>query len=265
MGPGPAGVPTAEGVAGAPATEPPVDPVADVLTDADTRSGSASDGPAEVAGADAAAADEGSEPTEFDVFLSDMCATPVSPHEAELALRDATITELKRNLAALRPLGDKLAEAEKARLALEAQLAEVREELADALGAPDATAESSASEIDALRSGSEALLAERDKAQRGRERAETRLAKLREKFKKRDRVATERWHQIRALQQERRELRDSLKQAERSGGKSDAVGDSPIDLAGSRPPAPAPDLARLFDPNPLQRNTLYAQLNWKEI
>ena len=161
---------------------------------------------------------------EFDDFLADMGAEPVDPEESALAIKDATIEELQRNLERLRPLGDQLAEIEKARLALESELAEARLELAR-------VHEEHHAELSAV-------LAERDKLERARARLEERVSKTREKFAKRDRVATERWHQIRALQQERRRLKDALKQLQRS----------PVDLGSGNAQGERPNLSGLFDP-----------------
>ena len=161
-------------------------------------------------------------PGEFAVFLSDMGATPVSPEESALALRDATIAELRSSLAALRPLGDRLAEVEKVRMGLEAELDEARLEV-------ERLTEEHQAEVAALSE-------EHDRLVRNSTRLEERVEKLRAKFNKRDRVATERWHQMRALQQERRELKAELKEARRS----------PVDLANGRPPGRSSDLATLF-------------------
>jgi len=165
---------------------------------------------------------------EFDVFLADMGATPVAPEVSKLAVRDATIAELRESLEKLRPLGDQLAATERARLTLSAELDEARAEVAR-------LEEEHRAQIDVLET-------ELGKVERARGRLEERVTKLRAKFTRRDRVASERWHQIRELKKERRELRERLEvlQNERRP--------SPVDLAGPPPARPAPDLRSLFAP-----------------
>lgn len=174
---------------------------------------------------------EPSESGGFDDFgdlMADLGATPVSAEDSALAIRDATIRELRSNLAGLRSLGDQLAETEKARLALESQLAEQHVELAH-------TVEQHHAEQTKAAAGQR-------KVEAGRERAEDRLRRLRGKFGQRDRMATERWHKIRALQQELKALRAELKQV----SAKEIAGPAAIATRGKSRPC----LAKLFDPDP---------------
>ena len=169
---------------------------------------------------------------EFAVFLSDLEATPVSAEESALAIRDATIAELRLNLAQLRPLGDRLAETEKQRLALADELEGIQSEV-ERLRALEAE----------LRGLPEELEGER----RVREKLEARVARLTEKYHKRDRLATERWHKLRTLRREQKALIAELKEERRS----------PVDLKSSSASAPPSNvsLVKLFDPAPSPENT----------
>lgn len=168
------------------------------------------------------------ESDDFGDFMADLGATPVSADESVLAIRDATIEELRRNLQALRPLGDQLAETEKARLALESQLAEQRVEEAHSVEAHHAELTK--------------LAARCRRAEAGREKVEERLRKLRAKFDRRDEVATERWHKIRAMQQELKALRAEVKGLTRAS----AIRPDPILATAEK----RQSLAKLLDPNP---------------
>lgn len=163
---------------------------------------------------------------EFGDLMAGVGATPVSAEESAVAIREATIAELKKSLADLRPLGDRLAEIEKERMALEARVAEAREELAQ-------TVEAQRAELAELENA--LATAERTKA-----RLDDQLTRLRAKHKDRDRIATERWHEIRALKRERKALEAELKRERRS----------PVDLANeSQQGAPQrASLASLFGP-----------------
>jgi len=125
---------------------------------------------------------------EFGSFLADMGAEPVTPEESTLAIKDATIAELQRNLAHLRPLGDRLAETERARLALVDEVAQLREQLEQV----------------------RAECAERDrKLERSERKLKTsaeRLKRMRTKFEERKRVVADRWFEIVELRKEKKQL-----------------------------------------------------------
>lgn len=120
--------------------------------------------------------------------------------EAQLRLAEATIDELRENLHRLQPLGEQLAEAEKARL-------DLLEELESARPAP----EPPASDVKALQAE---LSAARKLSARKEKRIATlteRIQRLRTRFDDRDRTASERWHELVRLRRENRELARAAK------------------------------------------------------
>lgn len=119
-------------------------------------------------------------------------------------LRDATIAELRRVFEELRPLGEQLAESERARLAAE----EEARRLAAAM-------ESIGADVEGLRG-------ELAKQTALRARLEERAAALRAKRDERHRVAADRWREIRRLRGECKRLERELEAQRRSWDELEA-------------------------------------------
>ncbi len=139
---------------------------------------------------------------EFGALLADLNVEETDaqpdPMESKLRLANATIDELRTNLANLQPLGDLFAEAENARLELLAELEGTRDRR------PRAATASNDAERELAQTHKE--LAERDR------RIATlteRVKRLRGRFDERDRVATDRWHELVRLRKELRAARRS--------------------------------------------------------
>lgn len=153
-----------------------------------------------------AAADEPAAPDsggdEFADLLGDLGSSDDGSDDAALRLRDAQISELQQNLAALREVAETLAATERARLAAEARVAEL-----EAQSAEERVTKALERRVVRLES---ALEKERARADKLRER----LDAQREKTAERHRVAAERWHELRRIGRERRTLEDRLRQQE---------------------------------------------------
>lgn len=135
-------------------------------------------------------AEEAQDFAEFEALLADLGAETPARNATTLDLKDVTIAELSAMLEALRPLGDKLAEAEQQRLDALARI-EALERAHDA--------ESSARferEVARLK----AALAHSDQT----------LARTKQKLAERQRVAGERWRELRSLRAERSRLHREL-------------------------------------------------------
>lgn len=153
--------------------------------------------------------------TEFGNLLESLDAVlPAVDESPVLALKDATIQELQRMLAQLRPVGDKLAETEKLRLAAVAQIEELEDER-----------DSTQKAVYQLRVENGRLRSELAKHERRIEekaaalvRVNERLIKVRERFDERRKTAGERWREILELRGQKRNLeRELAKERERAG------------------------------------------------
>ncbi|TDJ72302.1 MAG: hypothetical protein E2O39_06905 [Planctomycetota bacterium] len=133
---------------------------------------------------------------EFGDLLESLDAVlPAVDDTSILALKDATITELQKMLAQLRPVGDRLAETERYRLAAVARIGELEVERDCAQKA-----------FYQVRVENARLRSEAEKQERMIEakasaiaRANDRLIKLREKLEERKRTAAQRWREIMEL------------------------------------------------------------------
>ena len=129
---------------------------------------------------------------EFEEMLDELGAVAPEPDEdARLAAKDATIDELQTMLAGLRPLGQQLAESERARLEAERRLAEPESSPAKAL-------------LRKLRARESVLSRERE-----------RHAATREKLAERRRVAAARGREILGLRSATRRLERALEHERR--------------------------------------------------
>lgn len=166
---------------------------------------------------------ESTEPDEFAELLEAIGST-ASDDSAEaavrtqLALRDATIAELREMLTRLRGIGDRLARTEQERIRLVDRIAAL-----EALRAAEAeealcAAERSQEALERL----ELKLSEREGVL-ARERE--RHAATREKLAEQKRIAAERWHELTHLRSETRRLETAL----------DAVDEVPPALPSANP------------------------------
>lgn len=142
-------------------------------------------------------------PDEFEDLQSALGAEPTAGSlEDALHLRDVALAGLAENLAHLRPLGDQLAESEKARLAAQARVEALEAERETFLELLASRAVTTAIVDD--------LEAELKEERRARKRVEAQLVRTRQKLEERHRKATERWREIVDLKGERRRLREAL-------------------------------------------------------
>lgn len=128
---------------------------------------------------------------EFAGFLSDLGARNDGEPAAPLDLKDVTIAALREILEGLRPIGDQLAESERRRADLEAQLE----------AAVCATHIERCAELEA----------ELVKLRKTVVQAQTRLEKSRAKTAERQRVAAQRWREIQKLRSECTQLQRELR------------------------------------------------------
>ena len=151
---------------------------------------------------------------EFGDLLESLDAVlPAVDESRVLALKDATIRELQKMLAQLRPVGDKLAETERYRLAAVARIGELEVERNYAQKA-----------VYQVRVENARLRSEVEKQERRIEakgsaiaRANKRLINLREKLEERKRTAAQRWREIMELRAGKKELERELAEARRPG------------------------------------------------
>lgn len=127
---------------------------------------------------------------EFAGFLSDLGARNDGDPAAPLDLKDVTIAALREVLEGLRPLGDQLAESERRRADLEAQLE----------AAVCATHIERCAELDA----------ELVRLRKTVVQTQSRLEKTRAKAAERQRVAAQRWREIQKLRSECTQLQRQL-------------------------------------------------------
>lgn len=136
---------------------------------------------------------------EFEALLADLGSESPARNAAALDLKDVTIAELSAMLEALRPLGDRLAEAERQRLEAIARI-EALERARDA----ETTARLEL-EVQRLKSA----LAHSDQA----------LARTKKKLAERQRIAGERWRELRSLRAERSRLHRELERLRQQGSR----------------------------------------------
>jgi len=160
--------------------------------------------------------------SEFETLLADLGATYEEPTaEAIIARKDAEIAELRKNLLALRPMGDELAEANKAVLANEAasteELAETRARLADERVRAVARKERLLGKLRSIAGRHAELQAQCDELGTRLRRAEGDLKRTRgwhhkakARAEEKNRVAADRWREILRLRREIRDLRKRL-------------------------------------------------------
>jgi DNA repair exonuclease SbcCD ATPase subunit len=127
---------------------------------------------------------------EFEALLADLGAETPEHDATTLDLKDVTIAELSAMLEALRPLGDRLAEAEQQRIEALARI-EALERAQDT-----ETSARLQREVERLN----AALAQADKT----------LARTKQKLAERQRIAGERWRELRSLRAERSRLHREL-------------------------------------------------------
>lgn len=161
---------------------------------------------------------------EFDDLLESLDAVlPATDDSRIFSLKDETIAELQRMLETLRPVGEKLAETEQRRLAAVARIAELEGEWE----AARKTGYEFRIETARLRveiEKQDRKLADKETALN---RANERLAKAREKYEERKRVAAERWKEIRKLRASKRALERELEECRASRGDDPATGPEP--------------------------------------
>lgn len=127
---------------------------------------------------------------EFEALLADLGSETPERNATALDLKDVTIAELSAMLEALRPLGDRLAEAEQQRLEALARI--------EALERAQDTETSACLEREVERLN--AALAHAGKT----------LARTKQKLAERQRIAGERWRELRSLRAERSRLHREL-------------------------------------------------------
>jgi len=136
---------------------------------------------------------------EFDSLLADLGSESPTSNAATLDLKDVTIAELSSMLEALRPLGDRLAEAERQRLEALARI-EALERAHDA-----ETAARLESEVQRLKT---ALV-----------QSDLTLARTKKKLAERQHVAAERWRELRSLRSERSRMHRELARLRQPGSR----------------------------------------------
>jgi len=151
---------------------------------------------------------------EFGDLLEGLGSEPAPLDTASaLALKDATITELRRNLDQLSALGRELADATRWRATAEASLGSLSSRCADLEARLDAPrpAEREAHEDHARAAeGVAELEAELRKREAATSRLEERLEKMRAKYEERHKLAADRWREIQSLRRTRRDLEREL-------------------------------------------------------
>ena len=149
---------------------------------------------------------------EFASLQSAIGAEPGAGGEADRsALKDLAIAGLQQSLAELQPLGELLARSEGLRIEAERELARTRAELDMALVRECASGDAGAKLAEAEKRA-QALSGELRAERTARVRAEERGLKAREKAAERQKVAAERWRDLRAARAEVRKLERELAQ-----------------------------------------------------
>lgn len=155
--------------------------------------------------------------SEFGDLLESLDAVlPAMDESPVLALKDATIAELQKMLAQLRPVGDKLAETERYRLAAVARISELESER-----------DSTRKAVYQVRVENARLRSEVEKQERRIDekgcalaRANERLIKVREKLEERKRTAAQRWREIMELRAGKRKLERELDEERRASRRA---------------------------------------------
>ncbi|MEM7306151.1 MAG: hypothetical protein AAF682_05745 [Planctomycetota bacterium] len=161
---------------------------------------------------------------EFQELLDEIGAEAVDEADSALALRDVTIRELQARLAELQDMGDRLAEADKARLAAEAELERAQRD-------------GPTTDVEALRRERYNLRRKLARRDARIERLLEQVVALRARVDERHHVAAERWRELRRLQGERRQMEHALADAQKRlaalRGPVAALLSQPPDAAGA--------------------------------